>query len=86
MCEERLLSVPEDRVIRVIRVQRVYNSINSCDGASLKRAIGVRFRAAFLAERDDRSLAIEMWPFGVFQRLKFRGDTYQLSSMPCIID
>ena len=52
--------------------------------ASLKRAIGVGFRAAFLAEHDDRSLAIETLPFGVFQRLKFRGD--QLSPMPCIID
>ena len=67
----------------------VYNLIfNSCDGdgASLKRAIGVGFRAAFLAEHDDRSLAIETLSFGVFQRLKFRGDTYQLSPMPCIID
>ena len=52
----------------------------------LERAIGVGFRAAFLAEHDDRSLAIETLPFGVFQRLKFRGDTYQLSPMPCIID
>ena len=83
MCEERLLSVPEDRVIRV---KRVYNSINSCDGASLKRAIGVGFRAAFLAEHDDRSLSIETLSFGVFQRLKVRRDTYQLSPMPCIID
>ena len=67
---------------------RVYNSIDSCDGASLKRAIGVHvgFCAAFLAEHDDRSLAIETLSFGVFQRLKFRGDTYQLSPMPCIID
>ena len=64
---------------------RVYNSIDSCDGASLKRAIGVHvgFCAAFLAEHDDRSLAIE--PFSVF-RLKFRGDTCQLSPMPFIID
>ena len=67
-------------------MHRVYNSINFCDGASLKRAIGVGFRAAFLAEHDDRSLAIETLSFGVFQRLKFRGDTYQLSPMPCIID
>ena len=66
----------------------VYNSIDYSDGdgASLKRAIEVGFRAAFLAEHDDRSLAIETLPFGVFQRLKFRGDTYQLSPMPCIID
>ena len=66
----------------------VYNSINSCDGdgASLKRAIGVGFRAAFLAEHDDRSLAIETLSFGVFQRLKVGGGTYQLSSMRCIID
>ena len=56
------------------------------DGASLERTIGVGFRAAFLAEHDDRSLAIETLSFGVFQRLKFRGDTYQLSPMPCIID
>ena len=71
-----------------ICVYFVYNSIHSCDGdgASLKRAIGVGFRAAFLAEHDDRSLAIETLSFGVFQRLKFRGDTYQLSPMPCIID
>ena len=56
------------------------------DGASLERAIGIGFRAAFLADHDDRSLAIETWPFGVFQRLKVRGDMYYLPSMPCIID
>ena len=56
------------------------------DGASLERAIGIGFRAAFLADHDARSLAIETWPFGVFQRLKVRGDMYYLPSMPCIID